>query len=110
MAPARPLAWEPPYAVGVALEKTKKDKKIKKSKVEKKCQLFIPPPPIQVAFDTQVFKAVISFPGPARCQRLCWEKKDCEDFCLVGKFIAWGRGTDVFFFFLNHTYESTLLQ
>ena len=26
-APIRPLAWEPPYAVGVALEKTKKKKK-----------------------------------------------------------------------------------
>ena len=31
IAPIRPLAWEPPYAVGVALEKTKKDKKLKKS-------------------------------------------------------------------------------
>ena len=26
-APIRPLAWTPPYAVGVALEKTKKKKK-----------------------------------------------------------------------------------
>ena len=26
-APIRPLAWEPPYAMGVALEKTKKEKK-----------------------------------------------------------------------------------
>ena len=26
-APVRPLAWEPPYATGVALEKAKKDKK-----------------------------------------------------------------------------------
>ena len=26
-APIRPLAWEPPYAVGVALEKPKKDHK-----------------------------------------------------------------------------------
>ena len=26
-APIRPLAWEPPYAVGTALEKTKKEKK-----------------------------------------------------------------------------------
>ena len=25
----RPLAWEPPYAVGAALEKTKKDRKKK---------------------------------------------------------------------------------
>ena len=25
-APIRPLAWEPPYAAGVALEKTKKKK------------------------------------------------------------------------------------
>ena len=30
--PIRPLAWEPPYAVGVALEKTKKKKKIPKGK------------------------------------------------------------------------------
>ena len=28
-APIRPLAWEPPYAVGVALEKRQKDKKKK---------------------------------------------------------------------------------
>ena len=29
-APIRPLAWEPPYASGVALEKTKKKKRKKK--------------------------------------------------------------------------------
>jgi len=29
-APNRPLAWEPPYAIGAALEKTKKKKKKKK--------------------------------------------------------------------------------
>ena len=29
--PIRPLAWEPPYAVGVALEKAKKDQKKKKN-------------------------------------------------------------------------------
>ena len=27
VAPMRPLAWEPPYALGAALEKTKKDQK-----------------------------------------------------------------------------------
>ena len=31
-APVRPLAWEPPYAVGVALEKSKKTKKQNKKK------------------------------------------------------------------------------
>ena len=31
-APIRPLAWEPPHAAGVALEKTKKKKKKKKRK------------------------------------------------------------------------------
>ena len=31
-APIRPLAWEPPYAAGVALEKAKKKKKKKKNK------------------------------------------------------------------------------
>ena len=31
-APVRPLAWEPPYAVGVALEKAKSQKKKKKKK------------------------------------------------------------------------------
>ena len=40
-APIRPLAWEPPYAVGVALEKAKKDKKnhqkgLQNSKMKKK--------------------------------------------------------------------------
>ena len=32
MPPIRPLAWDPPYAVGAALEKTKKKKKDKKKK------------------------------------------------------------------------------
>ena len=31
-----PLAWEPPYAVGVALEKRQKDQKKKKKKKERK--------------------------------------------------------------------------
>jgi len=30
IAPIRPLAWEPPYAVGVALEKAKRQKKERK--------------------------------------------------------------------------------
>ena len=30
-APIRPLAWEPPYAMGAALEKAKKDKTNKKN-------------------------------------------------------------------------------
>ena len=34
-APVRPLAWEPPYAIGVALEETKRQKK-KKKKTQKK--------------------------------------------------------------------------
>ena len=35
-APIRPLAWEPPYAVGAALEKAKSQKKKKKKKEKKK--------------------------------------------------------------------------
>ena len=31
-APIKPLVWEPPYAVGAALEKAKKDQKKKKKK------------------------------------------------------------------------------
>ena len=31
-APIRPLAWEPPYATGTALEKTKRTEKKKKKK------------------------------------------------------------------------------
>ena len=30
--PIRPLAWDPPYATGTALEKTKKNKKTKNKK------------------------------------------------------------------------------
>ena len=37
-APIQPLAWEPPYAAGAALEKAKKDKK-KKKKKKRKSQL-----------------------------------------------------------------------
>ena len=33
-APIRPLAWEPPYAAGAALEKAKRQKKKKKKKKE----------------------------------------------------------------------------
>ena len=38
VAPIRPLAWEPPYAAGVALkgQKTKKEKEKKKKKRKKK--------------------------------------------------------------------------
>ena len=32
-APVRPLAWEPPYATGAALEKTKNQKRKKKKKM-----------------------------------------------------------------------------
>ena len=34
-APIRPLAWEPPYAAGAALEKAKRQKEKKKEKKEK---------------------------------------------------------------------------
>ena len=34
-APIRPLAWEPPYAMGAALEKAKRPKKKKKKKKKK---------------------------------------------------------------------------
>ena len=36
MALFRPLAWEPPYAMGVALKKIKRPKKKKKKKRKKK--------------------------------------------------------------------------
>ena len=35
-APIRPLAWEPPYAMGAALEKAKKTKKRKRKEKERK--------------------------------------------------------------------------
>ena len=37
--PIRPLAWDPPYAVGVALEKTKKKKK-KNCLAQRKKELY----------------------------------------------------------------------
>ena len=39
-APIGPLAWEPPYTVGVALEKAKKDKKNKKKCFGKAFQIL----------------------------------------------------------------------
>ena len=45
-APVRPLAWEPPYATGVALEKAKKDKKQKKTQTPQKN----PPPTLLSLF------------------------------------------------------------
>jgi len=38
-APIRPLAWEPPYTTGAALEKAKRQKKKKK---KKKCHELLP--------------------------------------------------------------------
>ena len=35
-APIRPLAWEPPYAMGAALEKKERDKALVKAKEKKK--------------------------------------------------------------------------
>ena len=35
IAPIRPLAWEPPYAVGATLEKTKRKKKERKKMTSK---------------------------------------------------------------------------
>ena len=40
-APIKPLAWEPPYAVEVALEKAKRQKKKKERKKENDYILFI---------------------------------------------------------------------
>ena len=34
VAPIQPLAWEPPYAAGVAVQKRQKDKKIKINKIK----------------------------------------------------------------------------
>ena len=39
-APIRPLAWEPPYATGVALKRQKKKKKEKRKKVKKRKYVF----------------------------------------------------------------------
>ena len=41
IAPIRPLAWEPPYDVGVALEKRQKDKKTKKKEKKKNLEAFM---------------------------------------------------------------------
>ena len=38
IAPIRPLAWEPPYAAGVALEKAKRQKKKTQKKQKQKQQ------------------------------------------------------------------------
>ena len=40
-APIQPLAWEPPYAVGVTLKKTKGKKKAKKQKTQNSMPLLI---------------------------------------------------------------------
>ena len=40
----RPLAWEPPYAVGTALEKTKKKKERKSVNTESPADHCLPPP------------------------------------------------------------------
>jgi len=39
-APIRPLAWEPPYTAGVALEKAKRPKKKKKKKKKSEKIIF----------------------------------------------------------------------
>ena len=49
----RPLAWEPPHAAGVALEKAKKTKKIKKKKIG----------PVLGARETMTSKTDLSLPS-----------------------------------------------
>ena len=45
----RPLAWKPPYAVGAALEKTKRQKnKITNKKAALSANKVAPPPPIKL--------------------------------------------------------------
>ena len=45
VAPIKPLAWEPPYAVGVALKKSKAKKRKKKKERKKRKKQTLPKPP-----------------------------------------------------------------
>ena len=55
IAPIGPLAWEPPYAAGAALEKAKKDKRKKKKKEMCDVTLFL----LIVLFFPQRIKLII---------------------------------------------------
>ena len=59
-APIRPLSWEPPYAVGAALEKAKKRRKKKKEreKVKKNITLAATLFLVQMFWKTLVFKCL----------------------------------------------------
>ena len=55
VSPIRPLAREPPYAMGVALKKSKKTKKKKKKegtkgREKRRLEIFSPPPHSRVSF------------------------------------------------------------
>ena len=60
-APIQPLAWEPPYAAGVALEKAKKKKKIAKtdSQYSITCWLFSTHLIVQMAFPGESIQGVL---------------------------------------------------
>ena len=68
----RPLAWEPPYAVGVDLEKTKKTKKKKKRERERAFQAAWPPYQDPRVFPSRSFAIALALSlAEARLRVLC---------------------------------------
>ena len=63
-APIRPLAWEPPYAMGTALEKAKRQEK--KRKKERKNQFGVPFVVQWLTNPTRNHEVVGSIPGLAQ--------------------------------------------
>ena len=76
-APIRPLAWEPAYAVGVALEKTKKKKK-------KKATLEVAGVRKQVVFQESQLSAFWFWPA--------WGLHACAQHIVAIFHLGWGRG------------------
>jgi len=68
-APIRPLAWELPYAMGVALEKVKRQKK-KKKKAQKTNASNLALVPIVITYTAGLNSAI--YRAPVLCQRPCF--------------------------------------
>ena len=61
IAPIRPLAWEPPYATGAALEKAKRQKKKKKKERERERDTKIKNTSITLPFEINIGRQIMVY-------------------------------------------------
>ena len=82
-APIRPLAWEPPYAAGTALEKTKKKKKAQMILSAKQKQIMAKDSRLMVAGGREGRSGVdMEFTHCYNCNG--WTMGSYRELCLIG--------------------------